>query len=227
MSQKESREEIFADTCILLNFVQREWERNHSQELIESDKIEVVVSLNVLKELEEVTKRRRDIYEDFLDLLQETEEGVEEYNPADRRVYIGGNDRGHIREMQMQLSNLDNRAEVLRRLRRFIRAVARRIEYLQTVLEENTVDPLAPYSLELALSSLLDHGADARIVTDAAGWTTDGGSGVMMTLDSDDLLDHEAEIVDLIHEEQGPDWIIEIRSPEEVISELIPATSNK
>lgn len=227
MSEAESHKEVFVDTCILLNFIQREWERNHSQRLVESEEIEVIVSPNVLEELKEVTGRRRDIYKDLLDFLQETKEGVEEYNPGDRRVYIGVNDGGHVRNLQMQLANLDDRSEVLRRLRQFIRAAARRLEYLQTVLEENTVDPLAPYSLELALGRLLNHGADARIVTDAAGWTADGGSGVMVTLDRDDLLDHEADIVDLIHEEQGSEWIIEIRSPEEIISDLIPTTGSK
>lgn len=226
-SEKESREEVFADTCVLLNFIQREWERDLSQELIESEKIEVIVSPNVLEELKEVTERRRDIYEDFLDFLQETEEGVEEYDPSDRRVYFGKNDGVHVRNLQMQLANLDDRAEVLRRMRRFTRAAARRLEHLQAVLEENTVDPLAPFSLELALGGLLDNGADAKIVTDAAGWTADGGSGVMVTLDSDDLLDYKTDIVDLICEEQGPDWIIEIHSPDKIISELVPTRGSK
>jgi len=54
--------EVFADTCILLSFVQREWEPTDETELIESDSVTIVVSESVIEELLAVSERRRDIY---------------------------------------------------------------------------------------------------------------------------------------------------------------------
>lgn len=219
MSEKRTQDAVFADTCVLLNFVQREWEHDRSTALLEAETVDVVVSPNVIEELETVAERRRDIYEDLLDFLLEQETDIEDYDPSDRRVYIGENDAGHVLNLQMSLSNLGDRREILRRLRQFVRVAGRRVEHLRDHLAENTVDPLAPFELELALSSLLNHGADARIVTDAAGWTADGGSGVLVTLDNDDLLKNKDGIVDLLMAEQGPNWVIEIIPPDAVVSE--------
>lgn len=212
---------VFADTCILLNFIQREWERNRSTEIIESDNIDIVISDNILDEFEDVVARRQDIYKDLIDFLLEDDGEVKDYDPGERRVYIGSNDVNHIRDIQMELASLENSQEVLHRLRRFVRAVGRRADYLKSSLEDSTVVPLAPFSLELALASLIDNSADARIVTDAAGWTANGGSGILITLDGNDLLEHAEEIAELLVDEQGSDWIIEITHPDCFVSEKI------
>lgn len=227
MTELESHDEVFADTCVLLNFVQQEWGRDHCTRLVESQTVELIVSPNVIEELESVTERRRDVYEDLLDFLLAEEGTIEEYDPDDRRVYISENDAGHVRDLQMTLAQLDDRREILRRLRRFVRAADSRVDHLQASLEGNTVDPMAPFELELALGRLLDHGADARIVTDAAGWTADGGSGTVVTLDSEDLLDREEAIADLLLSEQGPDWVVNLVAPEAVLeSDASPRASD-
>lgn len=227
MTGERASGEIFADTCVLLSFVQQEWERSRSTALIQSETVEVVVSQNVLEELKDVSKRRHDIYEDLIDFLLEQETDIEEYDPSNRRVYIGSNDATHVRNLQMKLSSLNDQREVLRRLRQFVRAAGRRIDHLETLLEDRTIDPLAPYGLELSLASLLDHSADARIVTDAAAWTADGGSGVLVTLDDDDLFEHEDEIGELLENEQGPDWVIELSRPDEILSKTVQTDQNK
>jgi len=227
MTGNRTSEVVFADTCVLLNFVQQEWERSYSTALVQSESVDIVVSQNVVEELESVSSRRYEIYDDLIDFLLGQQADIEDYDPSDRRVYIGNNDATHVRNLQMKLSSLEDQREVLRRLRKFVRSAGRRVEHLETALKDHTIDPLAPYGLELALTSLLDHGADARIVTDAAAWTADGGSGVLVTLDDDDLFENEDEIVELLEDKQGPDWVIEILPPDEVLSDPAGTDQNE
>lgn len=213
---------VFADTCVLLNFVQREWERDHSIDLIESETVKIVVSQTVLGELATVSDRRRDIYKDMVDFLLETEEDVEEYDPIERRVYLDANDATHVRRIQEVLAGLDDRSVVLRRLRRFVRAAGRRIEYLESSLTDHAIDPVPPLELRFAIDRILNHSADAKVVTDAATWTTNGGSGVLVTLDNDDLFEHREELAKYLADERGPEWEIQIRSPHDVVVEARP-----
>jgi len=209
---------VFADTCVLLNFVQHEWEHDRSTALVESDDVGVVVSRNVLEELSAVSERRRDIYADLVDFLVENGANVESYEPEERRVYLGPNDATHVRRLQEQLAAIDDRREVLRRLRRFVRAASRRVAYLETTLADDAVDPVPPLDLRFAVDRLLDHDADTNVVTDAAAWTAEGGSGILVTLDGADLFEHEAELVELLATEQGPEWVIEITAPDDVVA---------
>lgn len=214
--------EVFVDTCILLNFVQREWEHDHATALVTSTSVTLVVSETVLEELANVAERRRDIYEDFLDYLLETEDGIEEYDPAERRTYFGGNDARHVRNLQEQLTTLEDRREVLRRLRRFVRAAGRRLEHVRSTLEGDAIDPVPPLGLRFAIDELLDHDADTRVVTDAAAWTANGGSGVLVTLDNDDLFHHADRINEVLSSEQGPEWVLRITRPDDVLADPTP-----
>lgn len=220
MNTDEIPDAVFADTGVLLNYLQREFEHERSTALIDSDVVDVIVSERVVDEFDGVTDRRHDIYEDLLDYLMTTESGIEEYDPSERRVYFGKHDGTHIRNIQMELASLDENREVLRRLRRFLQAVERRLAQLQEDLAENIIDPLAPLDVELAINTLIGHGADASIVTDAAAWTANGGSGVFVTLDCDEFHDRESEIAAVLEEKQGPSWVISIRFPDEVIEAI-------
>lgn len=219
MSDEAPPTEVFVDTCILLNFVQREWERDHATDLVTSTSVTLIVSETVLQELADVVARRRDIYEDMVDYLLESEREIEEYDPADRRTYFGTNDARHVRNLQEQLAGLDDRREVLRRLRRFVREAKRRVEHVQSALEANVIDPVPPLGLRFAIDDLLDHDADTKVVTDAAAWTANGGSGVLVTLDDDDLFEHADRINDLLESEQGPEWILRITRPDVVLAD--------
>ncbi len=212
-------EEVFVDTCVLLNFIQQEWETTRSKSLVESELVELVVSESVKNELDNVSNRRTDIYKDLVEFLMEEEGDIENYGLDDRRVYIGKNDAKHVRDIQMTLASLDDSREVLRRFRRYLKAIDRRLKFLEQQLEDNIVFPSGSLELEFAVHGLIGNDNDATIVTDAAGWTADGGSGILVTLDSGDLLDYEEDIADLLEEEVGSEWILDIRTPEGVPTE--------
>jgi predicted nucleic acid-binding protein len=219
MMEDKPPEEVFADTCVLLNFIQQEWETTRSKSLVESELVEIIVSESVMSELDNVSNRRTDIYKDLIDFLMEEEGDIENYGLDDRHVYIGENDAKHIRDIQMTLASLDDSREVLRRFRRYLKALDRRLKFLEQQLEDNVVFPSGSLELEFAVHGLIGNDNDATIVTDAAGWTADGGSGILVTLDSGDLLDYKDEISDLLEEEVGSEWILDIRTPESVPTE--------
>jgi len=218
MAETQPPESVFADTCILLNFVQREWEGDRSSTLLESDLIKVIISQSVYEEFENVCERREDIYPDFLDFLLEEEGEIEDYDPASRRIYFDSNDIGHIRSIQYELADMDDRREVQYRLRRFIKAAASRIEYLESKFDdEKIVDPFVPLDLRFELDKLIEHSADVRVITDAAAWTANGGSSVLVTLDSEDIRDQPEQINETLRTEQSDEWTLSITVPKRVL----------
>lgn len=218
MTDNMTPDEAFLDTCILLDFVQQDTGQIHSTELIETEAVEIVVSDAVIEELENVTGRRKDIYEDLINFLLEDGDSLTDYDGNDRHVYIGDNDYDHILNLQMDLRDLEENREVLRRLRRFIRAVERRTEYLEEKLSDQVIMSQAPLPLEWAINEIIDNTADARVVTDAAGWTANGGSGVFVTRDSGDIIEFETELAELLTKEQGPEWVLRIYTPKTFLS---------
>lgn len=212
-------EEAFADTCVLLSFVQQEFESSAAPELVESDDVDLVVTGAVLEEFDTVTSRRDDIYVDMMDFLLNEEDTIEGYDPSERRIYFAENDGRHLRKLQMSLSQLEDPAVIKRRLRRYLREVERRIEYIEDKYEDDVIVPLGSLLLELDIARIIDNDADATIIANAAGWTADGGSGVLVTLDSQDYLEQEAAVTDLLHEEKGPDWVVTFCLPRELLQD--------
>lgn len=228
MAETQSVETVFADTCILLNFVQREWEGDRTSRLVESELIHLVISQTVNEEFENVCERREDIYPDFLDFLLEADGELEEYDPSSRRVYFDSNDRSHIRSIQYELADADSRREVQYRLRRFIRAAESRIDYLEEKFDDETiVEPFVPLDLRFALDKLIEHSADVRVITDAAAWTANGGSSVLVTLDSEDILDLATQINETLKTEQDDDWTLNITVPDEVLDQDVEVASRE
>jgi len=219
MAEPDTIEDVFSDTCVLLDFVQQDTGQAASTELIETDALQIIVSNTVMEELTNVTGRREDIYEDLIDFILESEDDIVDYDPQDRHVYVGENDKDHILELQMDLRDIDDDREVLRRLREFIRAVKRRREYLEAKLSDQTVMPQAPLSLEWDIQDIIGNGDDAQVVTDAAAWSSNGGSGAFVTRDSGDILEYDGEIADFLRESQGPDWALCIYTPETLLAE--------
>lgn len=218
MTEAQPPESVFADTCILLNFVQREWEGDRSSTLIECAIAEIIISQSVYEEFENVCERREDVYPDFLDFLLDEEGEIEDYDPASRRIYFDSNDIGHVRSIQYELADLENRREVQYRLRRFIKAAESRIEYLESKFDdEKIVDPFVPLGLRFELDKLIEHSADVRVITDAAAWTANGGSSVLITLDSEDIHDHAEQINETLQTEQSDEWTLKIAIPQRVL----------
>lgn len=217
MSEIELPDEVFADTCILLNFVQSEWEGDVTSELINHNHVTIVVSQSVYEEFEKVCARRQDIYPDFLDFLLEEEGDIEDYDPTSRRVYFDSNDVSHIRSIQYELADVEDKREVQYRLRRFIRAAKSRIQHLKTKYGDEVIDPMVPLELRFALDGEIENSADVRVITDAAAWTANGGSSILVTRDTQDILDRVDKINEIIRNEQNDEWTLIISVPQAVL----------
>lgn len=207
---------VFTDTCILLNYIQQGVEPDHSSSLIEGDQVNIVVGVTVKEEIEKIDTRRKDIYEDFIDYLIEESEDVSEYNPDDRRPYFGKNDSQHVRSMQMKLSQLEERAEIQRQLRRFVRAARRRIEYIRKhVIPQAKFDQQPGLSVIFALDTIISNENDRNVIADAALWAAEapGSSGVFVTMDKDHLLNEAERINSALRDTKGQAWELLIIEP--------------
>jgi predicted nucleic acid-binding protein len=72
---------VFCDTGILINYMNLEWERDHTSELVEGHSGDLVISESVEEEFANIVERRADIYLDFLEVVLEKEGAVEEFSP--------------------------------------------------------------------------------------------------------------------------------------------------
>jgi hypothetical protein len=206
--------QAFVDTCILLHFVQQEWERSRTVELVGNSDVDLVASEKVSQEFSAAVDRRLDLYRDMIDYLAADDGAIEEFESDD----ASGNDLSHLRTIQQELTTEDDPQQVLTRLRTYLRAVNRRVDHIDGLLEESVVEPLPPFELKLAIDRVLNHTDDTQVVSDAAAWTAHGGSGLFVTLDKDDLFDNADRIVETILETQGPEWVVDIVSPDDVTS---------
>lgn len=218
-------ETVFLDTSILLNFIQSDFESDHSSTLFEEGLPTVAVGVTVKEEFEAVGSRRADIYPDFVDFVLARDGEIEEYDPAERRPYFQANDQRHVQSIQMELAQLDSRAEIQRRLRRFVRAIERRIEYLLSEIIPNALFDQQPgLSLVFALQDSIENDADARVVADAALWAAEApeSSGIFLTLDGEDILNATTEINAAIGEVRDESWELQFFHPDAVNS--LPST---
>jgi len=206
----------FADTSILLNYIQRGLEPDISSGLIEGDQIELIVGVTVAEEIDTVRDRRTDIYADFLDFLLEEEGKISEYNPSARQPYFGENDRRHIRDLQMRLSKLDDRAEIQRHVRRFTRAVKRRVSYLrEEVIPAAKFEQQPGMMVLFALDDAISNENDRNVVADAALWSAEGkdSSGTFVSKDGEDIVEAAEEINTALREVRDEDWALRIVHP--------------
>lgn len=220
---------VFLDTNVLLNFVHRGIERDVTSFVFSDDGPSPVIGVTVRDEIETIRDRRADIYTDFVDFLLADDGRIEEYDPSERRPYFQGNDRSHIETIQMQLAQLDDRAEIQRRLRRFLRAAEQRLEYLLTELIPDTLFDQQPgIMLIFALQETIPNDDDCNVVGDAALWAAEApdSSGVLLTMDRDDLLEIESEINATLREERDQSWELQIFHPA-AITDLSPVATSQ
>lgn len=203
-------DEVFCDTCVLLNYVQSEWEYDRSSVLLEDEDWVIVIGENVEEEFTDVTDRRTRIYPDFLDFLLEQDGEIGEYSPSIDDVQA--NDFDHINEIQMKLASMDREA-ALRRVRRYTSRVERKVQKILEEYVDEVVPTMTPLGLGFALAKVVPNEADCNVLEDATGWARDGGSGVVATLDSSDLIDLIEEINDVLIRELDDDIQLIIISP--------------
>jgi len=214
-----SPDTVFVDTNVLLNYAQRVIERDHTSPLIDSDDVEVVVGVTVADELEDVQERRKHIYEDFLEYLIDDAEEIGEYDPASRRPYFQENDERHVRNIQMELSQLDDRRRIQRDLRHVLRSIERRLSYLvDEVVPDRLFDQQPGLTVLFALQDVIPNDNDRSVVGDAALWSAEGevSSGVFATMDQADLLDPADEINEVLKSAKGEEWMIRIVHPKDL-----------
>jgi hypothetical protein len=215
----DTPDSAFVDTCILLNYVNRYWERDKVSELLSADDVEHVISDAVAEEFETVCERRRDIYSEMVAFLLEQDDDITSFDPAERGLRTAGNDAEHIRTIQFELADTasDSR-EVLRLLCRFLRNLDDAVDKVMTEFVDRIADPCGPIMLSFRLADVVDNTADVRVLCDAAQWSADGGSGVFVTLDSTDIIDNEAAINATLEREQSGAWCLEIVLPADALT---------
>jgi hypothetical protein len=214
MASPDPPEDLFLDTGILLNYIQQQWEGDKISPLFESPDSVLVISKTVEEEFEEVCNRRADIYPDMLAFLTEEAGEIAEFDPHEREAWLDSNDRGHIKDIQFTLAQLDDQREVLRRLRRYVRSLEARITQLRDDYIDEIVARNPKLMLQFAVADVVPNEDDVKVVCDAAYWAAEnGGSGVLVTLDKDDLLDREADICATLVEEQSEAWEVAIVAP--------------
>jgi len=210
----------FADTSVLLNYALKGLERDHSSRLIEEEKIDIVTGITVAEELGDVFDRRKDIYTDFLDFVLEGEGQIGDYDLSSRRPYFQENDVTHVRNLQMQLSQLDSRAEIQRQLRRLVRSIERRLTYLQReFLPDALFDAQPGIGLLIELSSVIENTKDRNVVADASLWAAEGeeASGVFVTQDKTDLVSQETPINEVLRQKRGERWMLRFVFPTDLL----------
>jgi hypothetical protein len=214
-----SPEAVFLDTCVLLNYLNRHWEGDRVSTLLEDDCLRHVISETVAKEFDTVCDRRAEIYPDLLAFLVETEDDIQSYDPDDRDLHVGGNDAGHVRELQYELAQHEGRRQVQVALRRLLRRVELVAEVIIEEFVDAVVEPNPDIDLQFSLGEVIPNSADVKVVCDAAHWQANGeleGEGPLVSLDTADIVDRAASINETLTAEKGPDWELEITTPEAV-----------
>ncbi|KTG11395.1 hypothetical protein AUR64_03830 [Haloprofundus marisrubri] len=214
-------EDVFADTCILLNYLLQEWERDHTVELLESESVEIVVSETVQTELKTAIERRAELYKDLLRYLRQGG-APEEYEDWESRIFIQGNDARHLRGILMSLSQEEGQQLAQRKLRRFVRRLDAKVEYIFSDLVSPEIRPENPsIELSFALSTVVDNTDDCRVIGDVALWTQDEGSGVFTTLDTSDIVNTEDQINEVLTEQCGSSSTLQIVVPSQLQIESV------
>lgn len=204
--------EAFCDSNILLNYLNQEWERERGAKLVRADSVLIIIPARVKEEIEEVVDRRHEVYTAFVEFTLKEDGDIEDFSYDGRLV---GNDGRHIRELQMELAKGDRR-ESLMRLREFAMQYRQRGTQLLSDYVEEVIQTAAPFMFEMELKRVIPNSADAAIVAGAADWTSQGGSGLLVTDDRKDIVDLTEEINEVINEHLGPETVLVIRTSAEI-----------
>lgn len=202
-------ESVFCDTNILQNYLNLEWERDQTSELLEHFSGDIVTSDSVEGEFLNVVDRRSDIYPEFLTYLSDDENSIGEYSISGRNP---DNDYEHIRKIQQELMEMD-RIEAAARLRRFSRRYEAKAEYIIDELIAEIIFTAPPFELSTEIDDTIGNSDDAKIVSEAADWTKQGGDGNLAALDRKDILNFADEINEIIKEKLGPEGCLQISEP--------------
>lgn len=204
--------EAFCDSNILINYLNREWESSTGVDIVESNHVLVVISEDVEEEVENLIERRWNLYQDVLGYLLDEEGRIAEFTYSD---YLPENDYRHLGNLQMELSS-ESPEMALTRLREFTSEYRRSAEMLFEEYVTEVVFTSPPFLFEMDLDEVIPKNPDAVIVAGAADWTDQGGSGILITNDSSDIVDLRDSINEVIEEHLGENSTLVIIRPTEV-----------
>lgn len=204
--------EAFCDSNILINYLNREWEPATGLEIVESDHVLVVINEDVEEEVKDLIDRRWDLYQDLLGYLLDEEGRIGEFTYSE---YLPENDYRHLRDLQMGLSS-ENPEIALVRLREFTSEYKRTAELLFGEYVSEVVFTSPPFLFEMDLKKIIPKNPDAVIVAGVADWTDQGGSGILITNDTSDIVDFRDSINEAIEEHLGKSSTLVIIRPTEV-----------
>lgn len=189
--------EAFTETSVLIELVQL---GRHADcyDLFYNSNTDAVASGTVVEEFDRVRKRRHSIHRAMLNHAKRGD--LDDFEPPSG-LSLTGNDRRYLADLLVKLSNLDSPEEVVRRLRRrkerTNKAKSDLFENPQSPVRE--INPGSDPNLLGNLKTVIDNEDDAAVVTGAALWSENGGSGMLLTNDRGDMIDLEGEINDTIH----------------------------
>ncbi len=194
-------DEVFCDTCVLLDYVLDQGNEGARELLIEADDPKVI-SEKVESEFNKVPDRREDIYLDFMKIITSDDTTVEETEIGERE-YLSPNDMGFFEQLKEEVVEGDSPTERLKILREKQKLIDRRFgqtqEIISRICEQND-----DFGLLLNISKIVSNEDDCQVISDAVKWAMNGGSGKLTTLDSKDIIQNSDAINDAIsdyHEE--------------------------
>lgn len=215
--------EVFADTCVLLNYVQQWLEHDRGSvaffEVHDSTK---VISETVETEFSNRCDARSIIYHDMLKFANEVSDGgIEDYDLDSRKPLseeeqtLSPSDRDNVLDIQIRLVT-ENKAEALRKLREYLRQIETRREYVVGKMAEIS-DKNDDEGLIQSIATHISNSADQQVIADAVGWSLDGGSGTVTTQDGVDILSSRDRINGAIENYHSNECRLTILSTQELV----------
>jgi hypothetical protein len=221
MTQQEAEEPssslltaVFCDTCVLINFAQREWEGDRTTILLEEADVRTVIGEAVEAEFEDVTSRRTDAYDDLLTALLDADVELSEYNPD-----VWGNDEQHIYELIGQLERLEPE-EAASTFRLYRRKFSSRAENLISDVIDEVVFTAPPLFFADTLNDVIPNDDDCEVLAQAIDWANNSESNVLVTMDGEDILQKEAAINEIVADEYEDPIPLVILIPEDALERL-------
>lgn len=217
--------EVFTDTSVLFNYA-LDVDKQRADELLLERQCRVISSKAVRQEFERVMERRQAIHTQLLPYIKN--EKVGEFKPKNSES-LSNNDWGYVREFCRALSNVEP-AEAARRVQernRQLKQAYRQIFEIKDSLVVIEQMPPRDASLLGNLSGVVHNDDDVRILCDAVEWCRNGGTGIFLTSDKDDMLPGEdrvdtgAEKSDTLSDSFADFLSGDLRSTPEKINEAI------
>ncbi|MCU4802396.1 hypothetical protein OB920_18630 [Halobacteria archaeon HArc-gm2] len=177
--------DVFTDTCVLFDYAV-ESQPTAITVFEERPSLDKVISQRIQREFDSVATRQQDIHRELLNFV--VREELDEYEPES--VGSQKNDVRYVVDLYSELTELEEDVEAVRRLNELINRLEKARDELfgpegrVTILTVDGVDA----QLMGLLRGVIENEADVRVLCDVVAWRRNGGSGVFLTEDTEDIL---------------------------------------